>query len=75
MDSFDITEEKELQDRVEKLGSILSGEKPIYLHLQFLIRNDHTDPLILKNTKVKYSGVKGSVIDSYILYTDPDLAL
>lgn len=44
-------EEKELQERVEKLGSILSGEKPIYLHLQFLIRNDHTDPLILKNTK------------------------
>lgn len=37
--------------RVEKLSTILSGEKPIYLHLQFLIRNDHTDPLILKNTK------------------------
>lgn len=44
-------EEKELQSRVEKLSSILSGEKPIYLHLQFLIRNDKTDPLILKNTK------------------------
>ena len=29
----------------------MSGEKPIYLHLQFLIRNDKTDPLILKNTK------------------------
>jgi len=43
--------EAELQSRVEKLSSILSGEKPIYLHLQFLIRNDHTDPLILKNTK------------------------
>jgi hypothetical protein len=49
---FDVSEEKELQDRVEKLSNILSGEKPIYLHLQFLIRNDHTDPLILKNTKV-----------------------
>ena len=46
-------EEKELQKRVEKLCCILSGEKPIYLHLQFLIRNDKTDPLILKNTKVK----------------------
>jgi len=44
-------EEKELQKRVEKLCCILSGEKPIYLHLQFLIRNDKTDPLILKNTK------------------------
>ena len=42
----------ELQGRVGKLASILSGEKPIYLHLQFLIRNDKTDPLILKNTKV-----------------------
>ena len=45
-------EEKEMQRRVEKLCCILSGEKPIYLHLQFLIRNDKTDPLILKNTKV-----------------------
>merc|ERR1712051_1029756 len=44
-------EEAELQSKVDKLASILSGEKPIYLHLQFLIRNDHTDPLILKNTK------------------------
>ncbi|XP_023322822.1 26S proteasome non-ATPase regulatory subunit 1 [Eurytemora carolleeae] len=45
------TEEQELKTRVGKLSSILSGEKPIYLHLQFLIRNDKTDPLILKNTK------------------------
>jgi len=44
-------EESQLQGRVDKLSSILSGEKPIYLHLQFLIRNDKTDPLILKNTK------------------------
>ena len=36
---------------VDKLASILSGEKPIYLNLQFLIRNDKTDPLILKQTK------------------------
>ena len=33
------------------MASILSGEKPIYLNLQFLIRNDKTDPLILKQTK------------------------
>merc|ERR1719244_1261418 len=43
--------EAELQDKVEKLTQILSGEKPIYLNLQFLIRNDKTDPLILKQTK------------------------
>ena len=38
---------------MDKLASILSGEKPIYLNLQFLIRNDKTDPLILKQTKVE----------------------
>jgi len=43
--------ESELQSKIDKLASILSGEKPIYLNLQFLIRNDHTDPLILKQTK------------------------
>jgi len=43
--------EAELQSKIDKLASILSGEKPIYLNLQFLIRNDHTDPLILKQTK------------------------
>merc|ERR1719378_653494 len=41
----------ELQSKIDKLVSILSGEKPIYLNLQFLIRNDHTDPLVLKQTK------------------------
>jgi len=44
-------QEAKLNDKVDKLVSILSGEKPIYLHLQFLIRNDKSDPLILKNTK------------------------
>jgi len=43
--------EAALQSKIDKLASILSGEKPIYLNLQFLIRNDHTDPLILKQTK------------------------
>merc|ERR1719186_2070890 len=43
--------EAKLQSKIDKLASILSGEKPIYLNLQFLIRNDHTDPLILKQTK------------------------
>lgn len=31
---------------------ILSGEMAIELHLQFLIRNNNTDLMILKNTKV-----------------------
>lgn len=44
-------EEKEHQERIEKLGSILSGSVSIDLHLQFLIRSNHTDMLILKNTK------------------------
>ena len=43
--------EAEMQSKIDKLASILSGEKPIDLNLQFLIRNDHTDPLILKQTK------------------------
>ena len=43
--------EKIHQTRVEKLASILSGEITIDLHLQFLIRSNHADMLILKNTK------------------------
>ena len=30
--------EAKLQSKIDKLASILSGEKPIYLNLQFLIR-------------------------------------
>jgi len=44
-------EEKVQQNTIEKLTTILSGEKSIYCHLQFLIRNDKTDMLILKQTK------------------------
>jgi len=36
---------------VDALSSILGGEVSIDLHLQFLIRSNHTDMLILKNTK------------------------
>merc|ERR1719195_1083221 len=43
--------DKNKLDKLDKLVSILNGEKPIYLNLQFLIRNDRTDPLILKQTK------------------------
>jgi len=48
---FKNEEEKCHQQRVEKLTSILSGEVTIDLHLQFLIRSNHSDMLILKNTK------------------------
>ncbi|XP_033128000.1 26S proteasome non-ATPase regulatory subunit 1-like, partial [Anneissia japonica] len=44
-------EEKSHQAKLEKLAAILSGETSIGLKLQFLIRSNHTDLLILKNTK------------------------
>ncbi|OXU28321.1 hypothetical protein TSAR_002153 [Trichomalopsis sarcophagae] len=44
-------EEREQQNRVDALSKILGGEISIDLHLQFLIRSNHTDMLILKNTK------------------------
>ncbi|OTF78663.1 26S proteasome non-ATPase regulatory subunit 1-like protein, partial [Euroglyphus maynei] len=44
-------EDQKRQDRIEKLVKILSGDISIELDLQFLIRNNHTDLLILKNTK------------------------
>jgi len=44
-------DEKEKQARFEQLAKILSGTVTIELHLQFLIRTNHTDMLILKSTK------------------------
>lgn len=44
-------DDKSRQERLEKLAVILSGEITIELELQFLIRNNHTDMLILKQTK------------------------
>jgi 26S proteasome regulatory subunit N2 len=44
-------QEKVQQTTIEKLTTILSGEKSIYVNLQFLIRNDKSDMLILKQTK------------------------
>ncbi|KAJ7324656.1 hypothetical protein JRQ81_017676 [Phrynocephalus forsythii] len=38
-------------DQIPKMIKILSGEMAIELHLQFLIRNNNTDLMILKNTK------------------------
>lgn len=44
-------EEKEYNARLEKLNQILSGNTTISVHLQFLIRSNKADMLILKNTK------------------------
>lgn len=44
-------EEKQHQMQFEKLVSILGGDVSIGLQLQFLIRSNHADMLILKNTK------------------------
>jgi len=43
--------EKVLQERIVNMTGILSGDTTIKLHLEFLIRNNHADLLILKNTK------------------------
>lgn len=44
------------QTKVDKIKSILSGKETIKLQLEFLCRNNHTDMLILKNSKVLRSG-------------------
>ena len=41
-----------MQERLSRLLTILGGETTIFLHLQFLIKSNKTDMLILKNTKV-----------------------
>ncbi|ESO95352.1 hypothetical protein LOTGIDRAFT_206376 [Lottia gigantea] len=53
--------DKKLQDRLVKLHTILGGETTIYLHLQFLVKNNKTDSLILKNTK---DAVRNSICHS-----------
>lgn len=44
-------DEKKQQEHIQNLSKILSGEVTIDLHVQFLIRSNKTDMLILKNTK------------------------
>lgn len=44
-------QKEEPKDQNSKMIKILSGEMAIELHLQFLIRNNNTDLMILKNTK------------------------
>lgn len=50
-DSMDIEQSKTINSALEKLHLILSGETSIELQLDFLVRNNHTDSLILKNIK------------------------
>ncbi|XP_017494908.1 PREDICTED: 26S proteasome non-ATPase regulatory subunit 1-like, partial [Rhagoletis zephyria] len=44
-------EDKRRQERLENLAKILTGDTSIELDLQFLIRNNKTDLLVLKSTK------------------------
>ncbi|XP_047130799.1 26S proteasome non-ATPase regulatory subunit 1 isoform X1 [Hydra vulgaris] len=46
-----LLESSEYNHRIEKLIDILGGDATLKLHLEFLIRNNHADLLILKNTK------------------------
>ncbi|CAG2241659.1 PSMD1 [Mytilus edulis] len=54
-------EDKKIQERMKKLQTILGGDLTIGHNLQFLIRNNKTDMLILKNTK---DAVRNSVCHS-----------
>lgn len=54
-------EDKAVQERLSRLLTILGGETTIFLHLQFLIKSNKTDMLILKNTK---DAVRNSVCHS-----------
>ena len=44
--------EKEWERRLRFVQTILSGKVTVSMHQEFLIRNNHTDLQILKNTKV-----------------------
>lgn len=54
-DLFQSEAERSRQDCIEKLLRILSGDETIHLHMQFLIKNNHTDMLLLKQIKVRLS--------------------
>jgi len=43
---------QETKDIYDKLRAILTGQESVKLYLEFLKRNNQTDLLILKNTKV-----------------------
>lgn len=52
VEAMDLREEKEEAESVQRnIRDILSGEKSIRLYLEFLSKNNHSDLLVLKNTK------------------------
>ena len=51
-ESHDPEPEEEWVGHLRAVDNILSGEKTVALHQEFLIRNNHTDLQILKNVKV-----------------------
>ncbi|CAG8448243.1 2744_t:CDS:10 [Cetraspora pellucida] len=51
METDDTESASQPDEKYVRIRNILSGEESIKLHLEFLYRNNHTDLLILKNTK------------------------
>lgn len=66
--AFYVMQKEEPKDQNAKMIKILSGEMAIELHLQFLIRNNNTDLMILKNTKVM-EGSKRQVVRRAVVST------
>jgi 26S proteasome regulatory subunit N2 len=56
-------------DALSKMKTILSGELTIKLYLEFLYRNNHTDLLILKNTKTALDS-RNSVFHSAVTFAN-----
>ena len=63
------TGERRSDSKVDKLLSILQGDVPIKLHLEFLYSNNHTDSTILKNLKGSVE-TRNSVCHSAIILTN-----
>lgn len=53
--SSSTTRFQETKDVYEKIRNILTGQETVKLYLLFLKRNNQTDLLVLKNTKVSSS--------------------
>ena len=62
--------EKEWVQQLRLVQTILAGKVTVALHQEFLIRNNHTDLQILKNTKVHCETPcgKGHGIDWFCMY-------
>ena len=69
MDTDEDQPEKALLDNFNKIRKILSGQLSIQLYLEFLYRNNHTDLLILKNTKSALDS-RNSVFHSAVTFAN-----